>query len=229
MCKTLKIALFIAFLGLFLPQNGIWAQQADFHVVPLPHHMQSVPGQNFVINAKTMVCIPNNTPTMRRNANFLLQYIEKATGLKLKLSNAAARQNCIVLMQKHEAGANAEKYAIRVNKDRLLIEGTTDAGVFYGVQTLRKALPMVSTQQVVVPAVEITDYPRFSYRGAHLDVARHFVTPDSVCRFIDMLALHNINRFHWHLTDDQGWRIEIKKYPPTHRSRFKACANRYRQ
>lgn len=213
MCKTLKIALFIAFLGLFLPQNGIWAQQADFHVVPLPHHMQSVPGQNFVINAKTMVCIPNNTPTMRRNANFLLQYIEKATGLKLKLSNAAARQNCIVLMQKHEAGANAEKYAIRVNKDRLLIEGTTDAGVFYGVQTLRKALPMVSTQQVVVPAVEITDYPRFSYRGAHLDVARHFVTPDSVCRFIDMLALHNINRFHWHLTDDQGWRIEIKKYP----------------
>ena len=92
MCKTLKIALFIAFLGLFLPQNGIWAQQADFHVVPLPHHMQSVPGQNFVINAKTMVCIPNNTPTMRRNANFLLQYIEKATGLKLKLSNAAARQ-----------------------------------------------------------------------------------------------------------------------------------------
>ena len=64
-----------------------------------------------------------------------------------------------------------------------------------------------------MPAAEIADYPRFSYRGAHLDVSRHFVTKDSVLRFIDMLALHNINRMHWHITDDQGWRIEIKKYP----------------
>lgn len=97
-----------------------------------------------------------------------------------------------------------------MNKNSILIEGATGAGVFYGVQTLRKALPMVKSQQVVVPAVTITDYPRFAYRGAHLDVARHFVTPDSIYRFIDMLSLHNINRFHWHLTDDQGWRIEIK-------------------
>ena len=213
MSKTQKIAVFIAILGAFLSPISLCAQQADFHVVPLPHHIQETSEGNFTINAQTLVCIPQSTPSMRRNAGFLVQYIEKATGLKLKLSPAATRQNCIVLMEKRENDANAEKYAIRVNKNSILIEGATGAGVFYGVQTLRKALPMVKAQQVVVPAVTITDYPRFAYRGAHLDVARHFVTPDSIYRFIDMLALHNINRFHWHLTDDQGWRIEIKKYP----------------
>ena len=80
-------------------------------------------------------------------------------------------------------------------------------------QTLRKSIPVAQGVDIALPAVEINDYPRFSYRGAHLDVSRHFFPVDSVKRFIDMLALHNMNRFHWHLTEDQGWRIEIKKYP----------------
>ena len=95
----------------------------------------------------------------------------------------------------------------------MVISGPTEAGVFYGIQTLRKSIPVVQGMDIALPAVEISDYPRFSYRGAHLDVSRHFFPVDSVKRFIDMLALHNINRFHWHISDDQGWRIEIKSRP----------------
>ena len=95
----------------------------------------------------------------------------------------------------------------------MTITGSSAAGVFYGIQTLRKSLPVAKDAQVVLPPVRVNDAPRFAYRGMMLDVCRHFFSLDSVKRYIDMLALHNINRFHWHLTDDQGWRIEIKKYP----------------
>ena len=102
---------------------------------------------------------------------------------------------------------------MKVTSDQVVISGPTEAGVFYGIQTLRKSIPVAQGVDIALPAVEINDYPRFSYRGAHLDVSRHFFPVDSVKRFIDMLALHNMNRFHWHLTDDQGWRIEIKGLP----------------
>ena len=93
-------------------------------------------------------------------------------------------------------------------------ELTIDDSVYYGVQTLRKSIPaMAEGMNIELPAASINDYPRFPYRGMHLDVSRHFFPVDSVKKFIDILALHNMNRFHWHLTDDQGWRIEIKRYP----------------
>ena len=95
-----------------------------------------------------------------------------------------------------------------------MIAGGTPQGVFYGIQTVRKSLPILATAtEVTLPATVITDAPRFGYRGMHLDCARHFFTVDFIKEYIDLLALHNMNRFHWHLTDDQGWRIEIKKYP----------------
>ena len=132
---------------------------------------------------------------------------------------------------------NPEAYRLSVTASEVTIQGASAAAVFHGIMTLRKALPVNNAQctmhnaqclpgcnsqfsilnsqfdKVLLPAVEIRDAPRFAYRGAHLDVCRHFWTVDEVKTFIDMLALHNINNFHWHLTDDQGWRIEIKKYP----------------
>lgn len=95
----------------------------------------------------------------------------------------------------------------------ITVAAPTEAGVFYGIQSLRKSLPVAMNAEISLPAVEINDYPRFSYRGAHFDVARHFFTLDEVKTYIDMMALHNMNRLHWHLTEDQGWRLEIKKYP----------------
>lgn len=148
---------------------------------------------------------------MHQNAILLAQYIQQSTGLQLKVVTKA-NDNSITLSQNLTSN-HTEAYQLKVTKMGVFIDGASDAGCFYGIQTLRKALPGGRVQQVTLPSVEIEDYPRFSYRGAHLDVARHFTTADSIYRFIDMLALHNINRFHWHLTDDQGWRIEIKKYP----------------
>lgn len=210
--KSLKNAAFIAFLSIFFPFVAAQAQQADFHVVPLPQHIQSIPGGNFTLTEKTVVCYPGGDRVLKRDAELLVKYVQQMTGLKLKTYNQMLQRNCIMLTRGRR-NPNPEAYTLRVNSNMVLIEGFTNAGMFYGIQTLRKALPVGAAQQVVLPAVEVRDYPRFAYRGAHLDVARHFVAADSIYRFIDMLALHNINRFHWHLTDDQGWRIEIKKYP----------------
>ena len=109
---------------------------------------------------------------------------------------------------------NPEGYRLLVSENGVEIAGASNAGIFYGAQTLRKSIPATAEgMDIELPATSINDYPRYAYRGMHLDVSRHFFPVDSIKRFIDMLALHNMNRFHWHLTDDQGWRIEIKKYP----------------
>ena len=147
---------------------------------------------------------------MQRNAHLLAEYIGEKTGLDLR-TTAEPQAGAITLAI--APGENAEGYLLTVTAEGVNITGASEAGVFYGIQTLRKALPITDAKSIKLPAVTINDYPRFGYRGAHLDVSRHFFSVDSVKRFIDILALHHINRFHWHLTDDQGWRIEIKKYP----------------
>ncbi|MCI1721180.1 MAG: beta-N-acetylhexosaminidase [Bacteroidales bacterium] len=124
---------------------------------------------------------------------------------------------------------NKEAYKMMVAEKTIVIDGGSDAGVFYGLQTLRKALPVAKAKTVAtsgnakktvgnyksitVPACQISDAPRFAWRGMMLDCSRHFWSVEEVKQFIDILALHNCNTFHWHLSDDQGWRIEIKKYP----------------
>ncbi|MBR3855388.1 MAG: family 20 glycosylhydrolase [Bacteroidaceae bacterium] len=184
---------------------------ADYRVVPLPQEITTTAGDAFVLSDQTYIVYPKENAAMERNAEFLAQYIKEKTNLTLT-TTADERPNAITLATGNVSD-NKEGYKITVKNDGISIVGASEAGVFYGIQTLRKSLPVIKSGKVTLPAVEINDYPRFSYRGAHFDVSRHFFTMDSVKRFIDMLALHNINRFHWHLTDDQGWRIEIKKYP----------------
>ena len=112
---------------------------------------------------------------------------------------------------------DAEGYVMTVNKKGVTIMGGSAAGVFYGIQTLRKALAITQhpspITQAPLPPITITDAPRFSWRGMHLDCSRHFFPIAFVKKYIDLLAMHNMNVFHWHLTDDQGWRIEIKRWP----------------
>jgi hexosaminidase len=114
-------------------------------------------------------------------------------------------------------GYPAEGYSITIDSKQILIEASDEAGAFYATQTLRKSLPAGAlsgeVKKVLLPAVRITDAPRLAWRGMHLDVSRHFFDVAAVERYIDLLALHNLNIFHFHLTDDQGWRVEIKKYP----------------
>lgn len=189
-------------------------QTADFNIVPIPHELNATHEAPFRLTANTGIQCLNGGADMKRNAGMLATYIKQVTGFKPTIGGHSKDGTMIALgIDKHIA--NPEGYRLEVSNKQIGIYGASAAGVFYGIQTLRKALPATNgkTDLVIVPAVNISDAPRFAYRGTHLDVSRHFVSTDSVKRFIDMLALHNINRFHWHLTDDQGWRVEIKKYP----------------
>lgn len=203
----------IATMAFLLPSTAM-GQTADFNIIPQPQQVIADASAPFVLNANTVICLQTNSQDMKRNASMLASYIKEATGIRPTIGKLVKGSPAIVLSI-DKTISNAEGYKLNANAKQISIAGASAAGVFYGIQTLRKSLPLCSGKatQVSIPAVQITDAPRFAYRGTHLDVSRHFVTTDSIRQFIDMLALHNINRFHWHLTDDQGWRIEIKKYP----------------
>ncbi len=186
--------------------------EADFNIVPLPNQITKLEGKPFVLSSNTTIVYPDNNPDIERIAGFLAGYIEEATGHKPETTTKQG-ENSIVLMSQLNTDNN-EAYTIKVSEQNIVVNGATPAGTFYGVQTLRKAIPArAEGMDVKFGNVEISDQPRFGYRGMHLDVSRHFFTADSVKRYIDLLAFHNMNRLHWHLTDDQGWRIEIAKYP----------------
>lgn len=202
----------LAAMAFLLPSTAA-GQTADFNIIPRPQQVNVSNDAPFTLSAKTVISLGTNSQDMKRNANMLASYIEQATGIRPTVGKS--KNGAAIVLTIDKTIANAEGYKLDADAKQIRIAGASAAGVFYGIQTLRKSLPLVNgkASKVSVPAVHIADAPRFAYRGTHLDVSRHFVTVDSVRQFIDMLALHNINRFHWHLTDDQGWRIEIKKYP----------------
>ena len=207
MKRTLTGAMLLGLALMSCQDNA--TKTANYHVVPLPQEITETDGGGFLLTDATSI-VYNGDETMKRNAEHLSAYIKEATGLELEVTGTA-KGNAITLAVE-ELGDNSEAYRLTVDNKGVNITGDSPAGVFYGIQTLRKSLP-VDAEKIQLPAVTVNDYPRFAYRGAHLDVSRHYFTLDSIKRFIDILAMHNLNRFHWHLTDDQGWRIEIKKYP----------------
>ena len=203
----------VAAMAFLLPSTAM-GQTADFNIIPQPQQVVADASAPFTLNTNTVIYVQTNSQDMKRNANMLATYIQQATGIRPTIGKLVKGSPAIILSI-DKTISNAEGYRLNSDAKQIRIAGASAAGVFYGIQTLRKSLPLCNGKatQVSIPAVHITDAPRFAYRGTHLDVSRHFVTADSIRQFIDMLALHNINRFHWHLTDDQGWRIEIKKYP----------------
>lgn len=213
MKKIYGICLLIsAFLLASCGDNGKEAVEANYDVVPLPNEMTLSEGDAFILTRTTRIVYPEGNAKMQRNAEFLSEFLEISTGRKLEVTSEYAARNAILLDIDGEIG-QSEAYRITVKKDLIQITGADEAGVFYGIQTLRKATPVGERISVAYAPVTINDAPRFGYRGTELDVARHFQPVAFIKKFIDMLALHQINRFHWHLTEDQGWRIEIKAYP----------------
>lgn len=190
-------------------------EQANYQVIPLPQEVVINQGNPFVINSSTQILYPEGNELLKRNAAFLAGYLKETTGKTVAtavLSGTEAK-NAIVLGIDEAIGED-EGYELKVTADQVTINGKTPNGVFYGIQTLRKSVPATAQgANIALPAANIKDYPRFAYRGMHLDVCRHFFPLEFVKEYIDLLALHNMNIFHWHLTDDQGWRVEIKKYP----------------
>lgn len=208
---TKKLAIFA--FGIMLTACSGKVVEADYNVIPLPNQITKIEGEDFSLKSSTQILYPENNPELERVANFLSEYISEATKINIKPSFGNSGDNAIILKADLNSD-NSEAYSLTVNSKNIVINGTTPAGTFYGVQTLRKSMPAVANgADIKFPQVEIKDQPRFGYRGMHFDVARHFFTVDSVKQFIDLMAFHNMNRLHWHLTDDQGWRLEIPKYP----------------
>ena len=191
-------------------------KEANYQVIPLPQEVSLTQENPFKLNENVLIAYPENNALLQRNAEFLSEYIQQATNYAPKTKAIAAGEqvkNAIVLGLDPSI-ANKEGYVLTTTPEGININGQTENGVFYGIQTLRKSIPAEAKEAtILIPAGEIKDEPRFSYRGMHLDVGRHFLPKEFMKKYIDLLALHNMNTFHWHLTDDQGWRIEIKKYP----------------
>jgi hexosaminidase len=203
--KILSIAILVCLLS----QDSIMAQkQNNLPLIPLPEKLVIGNG-SFEINESTVLF--SHDENALKDLNFLQSYIVDRYNITLKATIGSAQKKSVFV--KHNSSMKPDEYTLYVDSLNIKIEGGTGAGVFYGIQTLIQLLPAGRTTKLTVAAVEISDQPRFSWRGMHLDVSRHFFTVKEVKKYLDYLAMYKMNTFHWHLTDDQGWRIEIKKYP----------------
>ena len=184
--------------------------QTYYEVVPLPQSIEMQKGEAFIWNDLVQILAPE---TLKAEAEFLQAYLKDITGTTLPLAQKREKGKSYIELSISPNVTATEGYVLTVNKKGISIAGGSAAGVFYGIQTLRKAVSSATSPFTLLSPVVITDAPRFSWRGMHLDCSRHFWPVTFVKKFIDLLAMHNMNVLHWHLTDDQGWRIEIKKWP----------------
>ncbi|MEP7214194.1 MAG: family 20 glycosylhydrolase [Acidobacteriota bacterium] len=176
-------------------------------IIPQPRLVTAGSGQ-FTLDRKTKIVAPDDAS--RRVADAFNDLLQRNYGFKLDRTRKQKKKNAIVLT--NSGNANAEGYSLSVDAASIRISGT-ERGMFYALQTLMQMMPVERSVSVQVQAVKIEDEPRFGYRGMHLDVSRHFMPVSFVKKYIDLISQYKFNTFHWHLTDDQGWRIEIKKYP----------------
>jgi hexosaminidase len=149
----------------------------------------------------------------KATATFFNTYLLEYYGFELAVVQKASKNSIVLKSLQNIDGLKGEGYSLKSDNDGVLIEGNSNQGTFYGMQTLIQLLPTEKSNNLKIALVQVKDAPRFVYRGSMLDVSRHFFPVSFVKKYIDYLALHKMNYFHWHLTEDQGWRIEIKKYP----------------
>ncbi|MDR1666785.1 MAG: beta-N-acetylhexosaminidase [Bacteroidales bacterium] len=194
--------------------------QNTYDIVPKPVQLKARQGK-FVFGKDTRILLPNDDPDMLHAAYALQErfLLTNAWYLKAEKPNENVIPGNDVIFILNSGIQNREAYRLHIQKNRIEVEAASAAGFFYAMQTIRQLLPpeiernRAPNRELSVPCAEIEDAPRYPYRGFLLDVCRHFFAVKEIKRYIDLLAFHKINTFHWHLTDDQGWRIEIKKYP----------------
>ena len=201
---------------------GFAQQKADYKVVPLPRSIEMLDTANcYIVNQQSTIAYPADNAAMERNAEFLAEYIDQATTLKttlLAVGKKATKESknasiTLALRSGKEKGENQDAYSIEVSKKGILVKANTEEGIFRAIQTLRKSIAPEKSETILFPLARIQDEPRFAYRGSMLDCARHFFPVKFIKQYIDILALHGVNQFHWHITDDQGWRFEVKSMP----------------
>ncbi|PRY02915.1 hexosaminidase [Pontibacter ummariensis] len=199
---TLLFTLLLPFLVLAQEPVGI---------IPQPVNEQRHKG-SFTIDSHTSIYLENRQKELKPAAKFLAVRIKEISGYQLPIKKRKGK--AITLAIESIDGIGEEGYKLEVNPSAIHIRANSYAGIVYGIQSVLQMLPAMRTNAVLqVPAMTIMDYPRFAWRGMHLDVSRHFFSAESVKQYIDLMATYKLNTFHWHLVDDTGWRIEIKKYP----------------
>ncbi|MFT3738361.1 MAG: beta-N-acetylhexosaminidase [Breznakibacter sp.] len=188
---------------------------AQVSIVPAPQHLKMGKGV-FILKPGTKIVYQPADGEAAGLAQYLKSQLSQSTGFDLAtLPASGGADRVVALAVDKKLSDNAEAYTLEVQKNNVLIKGASRAGLFYGIQSfIQLAYPAVAKKGgIEIPALLVQDAPQFRWRGMHLDVSRHFYSVDFVKKMLDMMAFHKLNTFHWHLTDDQGWRIEIKKYP----------------
>ncbi len=223
MTRRVIAVLSLAVLGHTVPASRALAQSttADppvVSIVPVPESL-TVGSGRFTLTAGTVVWADAATADVARRFAAL---VAPATGfaLPVRVGGTPAGRAIVLRRDTRLTRLGAEGYELTVTPRQVTVRARERAGVFYALQTVRQLLPpevfreaRVDSVPWTIPAVRVVDRPRFSWRGAHLDVGRHFMPKEFVKKYIDLLALHKLNSFHWHLTEDQGWRLQIRKYP----------------
>jgi hexosaminidase len=205
---TTQIVIWTTLLSIYTSCNDAQSKLKTPEIIPIPQS-QIVNNGKFILNNTIGISYPKE---FKVSSDFIKTYIKDGSSIEL------GRSNDIEFIYDSQIN-NAEGYVLDVKPDKIEIRAKTDQGAFYAVQTLRQLLPpefengSYKLKQVEIPCVSISDAPQFKYRGMHLDVGRHMYSVDFIKKYIDALAMLKMNTFHWHLTEDQGWRIEIKKYP----------------
>ncbi len=215
MKKFILAALFVASTWNALGQNS----DSTLSIIPEPVSVKETKGY-FKVPPKINLLCPQGTEN-DLTISFLKKKLSLMTDVQVNAKKTSGATVQLVLNQATDSIIGAEGYSLSVTPQKVLVKANTPAGLYYGVQTFVQLLPaeveghnkVKQAREWKIPAMEIIDYPRFEWRGLMLDVSRHFFTPDEVKRFIDRMSHYKYNTFHWHLTDDEGWRIEIKSLP----------------
>jgi hexosaminidase len=192
-------------------------------ILPAPVNIQLTEG-TFSLSAETKIVANDKSEDMLSMTAYLAAELDKLVQLKTQVKDASTDSSNVIFLvvdttvqatvKATSAGVQKDAYMLSVKPGKIIIRGQSSAALFYGVQTfLQLVYPHAQAATISIPAMEVQDYPQFSWRGMHFDVCRHFFSVEFIKKMIDAMAMHKLNTFHWHLTDDQGWRIEIKKYP----------------
>jgi len=201
-------------LLLVLSLDAFAQHDPNMGIIPAPVSVKKVQG-DFKLSSETIIL--TDSPECRA-VRFFAGYLRKAglgssiTDINLIGKKDGVMKNSVTLLTNFKDEVPKEGYELFIDENHIVLNGR-NAGLFYGVQTLMQLVQKKNDGTATIPCAAIRDYPRFPYRGMHLDVSRHFFDVDFVKQYLDLMAAYKLNTFHWHLTDDQGWRIEIKKYP----------------
>lgn len=217
--KKLLLISFLLLSGLLNADAQSVTQAQKVSIIPLPQHVKELPGK-FLITASTKIYTDPGSAELKKVGEMLAAEIKNQSGLTLSLLQKAVRteKNAIILTLKNAPDTlGDEGYLLSVRPERIVVNAPAAHGAFYGIHSILQLITpkaeSLSKAGISVPAVDISDKPRFGWRGLMLDAGRYFYSVDFIKKYIDYIAMHKMNTFHWHLTEDHGWRIEIKSHP----------------